>query len=133
MKKCSVCKEEKSIDSFFKDTEYPDQQHPSCRSCNALFLKSPKVKRKEKLAARKYRYKTRYNLTVDQYNELLQEQDNRCAICNKHPPKNRKLAVDHCHKEGHVRGLLCTTCNVGLGNFKDNTEFLLKAVEYLGG
>ena len=51
-----------------------------------------------------------------------------CLLCGI---KTEKLVIDHCHKTKRVRGLLCHQCNSGLGHFKDNTEFLLKAVEYL--
>lgn len=57
-----------------------------------------------------------------------------CAICGKLPGKTnggRPLAVDHDHKTGRVRGLLCENCNNGLGRFKDNPAFLREAVGYL--
>lgn len=81
--------------------------------------------------------KKRYNLTPEQYQEILESQNYRCAICGKHEKDNKKgkvqtpLSVDHCHTKGSNRGLLCNTCNLGLGYFKDKTEFLLKAVDYL--
>jgi hypothetical protein len=55
-----------------------------------------------------------------------------CNICSKSPYDNKKaLAVDHCHDTGKVRGYLCDACNKGLGSFKDNTDFLNKAIKYL--
>ncbi len=67
---------------------------------------------------------------------MIDSQDNLCAICNKPETQVRqglviKLAVDHCHKTGIVRGLLCTKCNKGLGMFLDNSDNLIKASEYL--
>ncbi|HET8686207.1 MAG TPA: endonuclease VII domain-containing protein [Methanosarcina sp.] len=71
--------------------------------------------------------KKRFNITLDQYKEMLALQDNVCAICLQ-PEKRkdhrtgliRELAVDHCHTTGKIRGLLCTDCNTALGLFKDN-------------
>jgi nitrate/TMAO reductase-like tetraheme cytochrome c subunit len=90
-----------------------------------------------KVLNRKGHLKKRYNLTPEQYQETLEAQKYRCAICGKHEKDNKKgekqvpLAVDHCHTKKSNRGLLCNTCNLGLGYFKDKTEFLLKAVDYL--
>jgi hypothetical protein len=58
-------------------------------------------------------------------------QDGRCAICRKKPQTGRRLSVDHDHKTGEVRGLLCTLCNQGLGYFKDDPGRLGAALEYL--
>lgn len=85
-----------------------------------------------KTKAREYHLKATYNLTVEQYNEMLKEQNHKCCICGLDEVDNKvKLAVDHCHKTGKVRGLLCKFCNVGLGNFKDNINSLSKAISYL--
>ena len=59
-------------------------------------------------------------------------QNGRCAICGKHQNKFKKaLSVDHCHKKGIIRGLLCNSCNLGLGKFYDNCELLNNAIYYL--
>lgn len=55
-----------------------------------------------------------------------------CKICNQSCSSGYKLSVDHCHLTGEIRGLLCLRCNKGLGYFKDNPEFLSKAIKYLG-
>ncbi len=74
----------------------------------------------------------KYNITTKEYNFLFNIQDGRCKICNTHQTLlNKKLVVDHCHKTGHVRGLLCNSCNSGLGFFKDNRRSLERAIEYL--
>ena len=72
----------------------------------------------------------KYGITVDDYNRMFKEQDGRCAICNNHQ-NIRKLAVDHNHKTGKVRGLLCINCNRGLGHYFDSTYRLNKAIDYL--
>jgi len=72
----------------------------------------------------------KYGLTVTQYESMLAEQGGGCAICGT-KPDGKRLAIDHCHKTGEVRGLLCSPCNVGLGHFRDDTDLLYKAVKYL--
>lgn len=61
----------------------------------------------------RYKLRTAYGMTLDEYYELLERQGNVCAICGK-PPKSKRLSVDHNHKTGKVRGLLCTKCNSNL-------------------
>lgn len=76
--------------------------------------------------------RTAFGIGISEYNSLLKSQDHRCAICGIHESKlTRRLAVDHCHVEGHVRGLLCGLCNTGLGAFKDSTELLKFAINYI--
>ena len=71
-------------------------------------------------------------ITIEEYEQRLQEQNNVCAICKTPTTKlTRLLDVDHCHETGKVRGLLCMHCNRGLGLFRDSQESLLEAVNYL--
>ena len=72
-----------------------------------------------------------YGITPEQHALMLTAQAGRCAICHKPPGKNQELAIDHCHIENHVRGLLCTSCNNGLGRFKDSPDLLRAAADYL--
>lgn len=73
-----------------------------------------------------------YGITLDQYNEMLEDQGGVCAICGKPDEvEGRRMAIDHNHDTGEVRGLLCGNCNRGLGNFQDNIEMLEKAKDYL--
>ena len=79
-----------------------------------------------------YYLEKKYDITLEQYNELLIKQDFCCAICGKHVSKCKKrLAVDHDHITGEVRGLLCMQCNIILGNANDDVEILLEAINYL--
>jgi hypothetical protein len=64
--------------------------------------------------------------------EIFDAQDHKCKICKMKADLHNELCVDHCHKTGKVRGLLCRQCNTGLGNFRDNTELLKSAIKYLG-
>lgn len=70
-----------------------------------------------------------YGVTVEEYNKLVIKQKGLCKICGSFP--KRKLSLDHDHKTGKIRGLLCNSCNMALGLFKDNTIFLLRASKYL--
>ncbi len=71
-----------------------------------------------------------FGLTAQDYAQLLARQRGGCAICGA-PPTGKKLAVDHCHKTGKIRGLLCGKHNKALGLFADDPALLLKAVVYL--
>ena len=73
-----------------------------------------------------------YGLTKDDYQQMLENQRGRCAICGKEPIR-RKLAVDHDHETGLIRGLLCFRCNFGLGWFQDDISRLRRAVSHLAG
>lgn len=77
-----------------------------------------------RLQSRRYDWK----LTQEEWDALVQKCDGRCTICRQ--PSSR-LDVDHCHDTGRIRGLLCPTCNRGLGQFKDDPRRLLSAIPYL--
>lgn len=73
-------------------------------------------------------------ITPAEYDQMLAAQGGRCAICRRAPDENergRRLAIDHCHDTGRVRGLLCTLCNVGIGALGDDAERLAAAISYL--
>lgn len=70
-----------------------------------------------------------YGLSQANYQDMAEEQEGRCAVCDE--PFNDDDNVDHCHRTGKVRGLLCSHCNKGLGFFKDSVPKLLKAIKYL--
>jgi hypothetical protein len=87
--------------------------------------------------ARLNHVRRKYNLDAADYLQMINEQGNLCAICKQ--PETwttkygdvRPLAVDHCHKTGKVRGLLCTRCNATLGYVDDNVQILKDAIAYL--
>lgn len=73
-----------------------------------------------------------YGINSDAYSEMLTSQCGVCAVCGRTPELNRKkLAIDHCHKTGEIRGLLCSSCNIGIGNLGDDLDGLMRAVAYL--
>lgn len=76
----------------------------------------------------------RYDINLEEYNQILENQNMVCAICkSKHSKSKRNplLFVDHCHKTNIIRGLLCSRCNNGLGMFNDNVNLLHSAIAYL--
>jgi hypothetical protein len=75
--------------------------------------------------------KKKYGISSIEKTKMLKDQENKCAICKTSFLGAKGTHVDHCHETGKIRNLLCMRCNVGLGNFKDNTDLLRKAIEYL--
>jgi hypothetical protein len=71
-----------------------------------------------------------YGISVEDYDRMLEEQGGTCYICGR-APENRALDIDHCHKSGKVRGLLCSNHNRALGLLGDDPALLLRSIEYL--
>jgi hypothetical protein len=78
-----------------------------------------------------------FRFSLKEYHRLLQAQEGLCAICRQLPTKRlgerKRLAIDHDHKTGRVRGLLCDRCNGGLGSFDDDPEKMERAIQYVRG
>ena len=73
-----------------------------------------------------------YGITIDQYEEMLKKQEGRCAICGSEKAGGPgRMMVDHHHKSGNVRGLLCCNCNFVIGHCLENKAILEKAIAYL--
>lgn len=104
------------------------------------FPKEPLPRSKESTHKQQDRhYRRAYGISQQDYSDMLAAQGGVCAICHQ-PPMQKggrhgttllRLAVDHDHKTGEVRGLLCGRCNTGLGSFVDNSELLRAAIAYL--
>jgi hypothetical protein len=82
------------------------------------------------------RIERQFGITAEGYQNMLDAQNGVCAICKKPETATRlgttiKMPVDHCHKTGKVRGLLCDSCNKGLGQFLDDPDALRSAADYL--
>lgn len=77
--------------------------------------------------------KRKYGITLEQYKEALIQQEGVCKICEGESTGRGIFHVDHCHKTGKVRGLLCSKCNTGIGMLGDNPKLLMKAILYLEG
>ncbi len=74
------------------------------------------------VSTRRLSYLARYGITIEDYSQLLGSQGGGCAICGT-TPTNKRLAVDHCHNTGKIRGLLCMTCNMQLGRYHAGYRF----------
>ncbi len=87
-------------------------------------------KEKRQTFTRRCNLRRFYGISIDTYESMLERQRGVCAICGQ-PPGERRLAVDHKHDTGTVRGLLCEKCNRGLGLFRDDQALLRAAADYL--
>ncbi len=101
----------------------------------AAYNKEWNKKNKEARAKHSWVYllKKNYSLTVDQFNAMLATQDGVCAICRGPQEGSKNFCVDHDHATGRIRGLLCCSCNKGLGHFFDDLENIRRAYIYIGG
>jgi len=76
-------------------------------------------------------YRRTYGISADEVDAMLEAQSGGCAICGEKPERLASMHVDHDHEQGHLRGLLCLSCNQGLGQFRDDPATLLRAIVYL--
>jgi hypothetical protein len=143
---CSKCGIDKAESAF-------PSRGRRCRECvrawHADHYQKPEIKAKHREQGRRWRaenparnrvfdlksrLKTVYGMSLDDYRALLERQQGACAICKSPDPKRRKalgLFVDHCHKTGAVRGLLCHRCNLLIGFAEETPDRVLDAVSYL--
>jgi hypothetical protein len=134
MKKCAKCKVTKPFSEFYKHKSTKDKLHCWCKDCTKLYATNRKKEKAERVKSveRNRRLKEQYGITLKDYNEMLAQQNDCCGICGKHKSESKCcLAVDHDHATGHVRGLLCSNCNLGIGYLKDDLDILRNAVNYL--
>ncbi len=131
MKKCPSCKTIKPISEFQKSAKAKDGLKHNCKTCSSIYAaKYRKHKQRWDLG-------WRYGLTEIEYKELYNKQSGLCAICGgsqqgyRLSGKRKKLCVDHSHKTGVVRGLLCTRCNSAIGLLNDDAELLKIVLIYL--
>lgn len=100
------------------------------KSAAAKYRMNNKAKRV--LSSRNSKLKRAYGITSDQYDQMLKEQNGVCRLCFR-PPKTHRLSVDHCHKTGRVRGLLCIACNKNIIGGLERYEGMFERVAlYLG-
>lgn len=142
---CNKCHKEKSLDEFVKNKTCKSGYAQQCKSCSNAYkrwwattpageIKRLQAKRrynsseKRKVNSRKLHLKKRYNLTVEELNEMKIQQSNKCLICEL---SDVELVIDHCHETGIIRGLLCRQCNSALGLFKENIKSLENAIQHV--
>lgn len=143
-KQCNKCKQTLSLFNFYKNKSTKDKLETVCKSCFKERANEYYNDNKEKVLGRlakdwliyrdKYLKKT-YGIDLETYTIMYDAQNGKCKICFTEKQlygKNQdQLVVDHCHKSGKVRGLLCQQCNKALGLFYDNPDLLSKAKNYL--
>jgi hypothetical protein len=120
-KTCKDCKKTLSLDCFQPIRKDNRQWFSSyCKECNIIRSQDSYLKRN-------------YGVTLEEKNKMIQDQGNKCGLCGNDFVNKKDTHLDHCHASGKVRKVLCGSCNVGLGYFKDNPELLKKAAEYIEG
>lgn len=129
MKRCSKCKQVRPFSQFRKNVKAKDGHGYWCKICCSEYQKQYPEQRKQRY--RRNQFPKKYGITPALYEELLDAQEGKCAICKTIAETNRYLCVDHDHKLEEVRGLLCDSCNLGIGKFQDNPYLLEAAARYL--
>ena len=134
MKICVKCRKNKPLDEFALNKKSKDGRSYICKKCHRKY-----VTEYYKLNPRKSKNGSlsRYGITIEDYEILFERQKGICAICGK--PETRictkgmvqSLSVDHDHKTGLIRGLLCDRCNKAIGLFYHNPDLLANVIEYL--
>lgn len=145
MKRCTKCGEEKPKSEFYTSGKY---LHSHCKDCSCKKSREWAKRNPKRRAAaeRKRRAKdpsinekvalARFGLTPGSYQQIEICQDGVCKICGKKETatrlgKTKRLAIDHDHQIGGIRGLLCSRCNSALGLFNDDINLLQSAIKYL--
>jgi hypothetical protein len=140
LKRCGKCKQHLPVNQFSKTTQTKDKLYCYCKACTSETarlahsrLKADPVRYAAYLAKERDRHlKRKFGISSNDYDLMLASQGEGCAICGATEcSSGAALAVDHCHRTGKVRGILCRDCNTSLGKFNDDRNILLKAVEYL--
>ena len=144
MKQCSKCKVLKEIEEFYirRYKNGKEGRQHRCKTCQKVWTQpATKAWRKsnpssQKQSNRKTKIRLKYGASLETIHALLEKQGNKCQICAEPiwfgaSDKRNVPHVDHCHKTGMIRGLLCLTCNTGIGMFGDSSDLLQKATDYL--
>lgn len=133
---CTTCKVMKSAREFRTNRSSIRGVNSYCRDCanerNRAYRTTENGRRRTWLAD----VKRRYNVSGEEAEAIVRKRMGKCEICGDrstviHKGVVRNLAIDHDHQTGHIRGVLCNACNLGLGSFRDNEELLIKAAQYL--
>jgi hypothetical protein len=129
-RKCKVCGVGLTVENMYRSMV--EKFGYKCKPCTNV--QSKRWARNNQDKVKSYRVKSRirrkYGISPDQYEALLHSQNGVCAICQREH-KRRRLNIDHCHKTGAVRGLLCDRCNLAIGLLRDQREVIARVLEYL--
>lgn len=119
---CTKCKENKPSTDFHSNGKITEKKkvRSKCKVC--ILTKEER---------RRANVKTRYGITQSDYETMLKNQNNSCAICKTTVPGYDNFCIDHCHKTGRVRGLLCRRCNLAIGHLNDDPLLCIEASKYL--
>lgn len=142
-KNCPRCGETKAHSAFYRDATNKDGLGFYCRMCKNGMRTDYYARNRKKICARQKAYATKnerklrdgvlrrtYGIGMDEYDALLAKQGGGCAMCKNLCPTGKRLAVDHDHETGEIRGLLCAKCNGGYGYFSEDPGLLVAAIEY---
>lgn len=133
---CDTCKKRKKVREFVKATTKRAKYKRHCKACYKN--KTDKWRKARGMSHfrktnRKYHLKNQYGIDHTEYLKMLKAQNGSCAICDRKTPGKgyRNFQIDHNHKTGQNRGLLCCYCNRGIGQFREKLDVLYKAIDYL--
>lgn len=134
-KTCTICKEDKSITGYHKDSSRLDGLYPYCKPCRKVFTSKSYYDNPQRQRERAMKHN--YGMTFDELKVKAEAQDYACEICSRDFKadfdswNHRQVNIDHCHTTGAVRGILCQDCNHLLGRAHDDTKTLRAAIKYL--
>lgn len=131
-KPCSLCQMIKNELEFWIDRSTKTGLSSACRGCSNQRQREQYKNSGNKTKSHGYNIQAVYGISELGYQTLFTDQEGRCAICGVHQSRiPRRLHVDHDHRTGKVRGLLCGKCNSGIGLLKDEVSILQAAIQYL--
>ncbi|GAG47941.1 unnamed protein product [marine sediment metagenome] len=145
IKICSKCKQNKFISDFGVQNDRKSGRRSACKDCDAITQKKRRKENPDKYIKATRRWQLQnpdkvrnaklirtFGITLEQYNEMFNEQNGCCVICGKHQSELKlSLAVDHNHDGGNIRQLLCNHCNLILGLVQDNISLLEEFIKYV--
>jgi hypothetical protein len=123
--RCPDCGEDKPPEQFPRNRNTKTGRATYCKPCHNA--RNRQTVKRLYGNSRHYHLRQKYGIGADEFDALVTKQGMLCPICLKRPAEH----VDHDHKSGKVRGILCEACNGGLGQFKDNIQTIQNAIEYL--
>lgn len=134
-RRCRRCDVLQPIREFYQHSRNSAGRMHICRTCTKASAKRWRDENRERFIELRWRreIKTKYGITADDYERMLSEQDGRCAGCGSDSPGpryGRVFNIDHCHRTGRVRGLLCDDCNLALGRMNEDGDKLRSLAVY---